>query len=878
MKAYYETNKADIMALLKTQITGLSSDEAKSRLEKYGFNKLPESKPKSYFQIFLDQFKSPLIYLLFGAAAVVYFLQETTDAAVIFFVLLFNATVGMIQEGKAQNTLRALRQFVETKATILRDGSQVIVSDVEIVPGDIVMLEEGDKVPADLRIVKSNSLRVDESSLTGESESVYKIEDAVDKSKLSVADQRNMAFRSTHVVAGNGIGVVIATGINTEIGKISKEIISVDAGSPLKADIASLSKLIIWTVFLISIVLFVIGIMQNKPVKDMFTTVVALSVSVIPEGLPIVMTLVLATGVWRMSQRHALVKKLQAVESLGQAKVIALDKTGTITKNEMVVKKIYALGQVFAVTGDGYDPRGKISSSQYTGDPLGKEDLKLFFKLNVLSANAHIVFSKQQNKWLAQGDPTQAAMVCLGQKFGFKKEELENTDPRVQEIPFDYKLKYHILVNKIKGKDLATMVAAPEVLLKASILSQSQKDDLSNVYEELSAQGLRVIGIGYKYSSGQINVADINNFNFLGFVGIQDTIRPEATSAISQAEHAGLKVVMITGDNKTTALAIAKTVGIYKNGDQVLTGQEVEKLSEKALSEKLDKVSVFARITPEYKLKIIKAYQRRHEIIAMTGDGVNDAPSLVAADLGIAMGKIGTEVAKEASDIVLLDDNFGTIVAAIDEGRNIYKTIKKVILYLFSTSFGEVLTIGGALILGFPLPILASQIIWLNFVTDGFLDVSLAMEPKEDGLLRSNFQFKKYLLDSQMIQRMFVMAIPMMIGSIAIFKMYYQIDMVKASTMTLTLLAVFQWFNAWNCRHESKSVFQMNPFSNKWLVFSTITVFLLQILAVYHPFMQKYLHTTSLNLSEWIFIVSAAGSIIVFEEIRKLVYRLMANE
>ncbi len=610
----------------------------------------------------------------------------------------------------------------------------------------------------------------------------------------------------------------------------------------------------------------------------MFTTVVALSVSIIPEGLPIVMTLVLAAGVWRMTKKNALVKKLQAVESLGQAKVIAVDKTGTVTKNEMIVKKIYTLNhEFFEVSGDGYNPKGDIVS---TGNQavIEDENLRLFFKLCALSANAGVIYSKQAKKWLASGDPTQAAMACLGQKFGFNKEELKKINPRIQEIPFDYKLKYHIVVNQVNNKHLATIVAAPEVLLKLSDLPQNKKDELYNIYENFASEGLRVLAVGYKHIKGELENSDIKNFVFLGFVGIQDTIRPEAKKALRVAEQAGMRVVMITGDNKTTALAIAKAVGIYKKGDEVLTNVEIEKLTEQELAAKLDKVSVFARITPEHKLKIIKAYRHKGEIVAMTGDGVNDAPPLVAADLGVAMGKIGTEVAKEASDIVLLDDNFGTIVTAIDEGRNIYKTIKKVILYLFSTSFGEVLTIGGALFMDLPLPILASQIIWLNFVTDGFLDVSLAMEPKEESLLNGKFyKPKKYLLDSQMVGRMFTMAVPMMIGSIAIFKAYYQIDMVKAWTMTLTVLAVFQWFNAWNCRHESKSIFQMKFFSNKLLLASTIVVFLLQLLAIYYPFMQKYLHTTGLSLYEWILIISVAGSIIVFEEIRKLISRLNQN-
>lgn len=869
MKPYYETNTEEILKSLESSVGGLTSGEVELRLKKFGPNKLPEKKQKSYFQIFFSQFKSPLIYILFSVAVVVFFLQETSDSVIIFVILLFNAIIGSFHEGKAQNTLKALRQFVETKALVIRNKEHVVVSDIDIVPGDIVILEEGDKVPADLRVIKSNGLRIDESALTGESEPVYKIEEVIEDEGLSIADQKNMAFKSTHVVAGNGECVVVATGLRTEIGKISTEIISVDEGSPLKTDIAILSKLIIWVVVSICASLFVIGIIQEKPIREMLVTTVALAVSIIPEGLPIVMTLVLATGVWRMTKKNALVKKLQAVEALGQAKVIAVDKTGTITKNQMVVRKLYVDGKIYEISGEGYDPRGKIAKQESKS-----ENLDLFVKLSVLSSNARIVYSNDQKQWVAQGDPTLAAMVCMGEKFGLNKEVLEELNPRILEIPFDYKLKYHVLVNKIENRNVATIVGAPEVVLGLSSLTENKKNESLKAYEELASNGLRVMAIGYKHIGNQSKSLEIGNFEFLGLVGIQDTIRLEAKKAVKQAELAGIKVVMITGDNKVTAMSIAKEVGIYKKGDTVLTNDQIDGLSEQQLSEMLNGVSVFARITPEHKLKIINAYKYNKEIIAMTGDGVNDAPSLVAADLGVAMGQIGTEVAKEASDIVLLDDNFGTIIDAIQEGRNIYLTIKRVILYLFSTSIGEVLTIAGALILDLPLPILASQIIWLNFVTDGFLDISLGMEPREEGLLsKQSYKPKKYLVDKQMIYRMLVMAIPMMVGSIFIFKMYFQTDMVKAWTMTLTLMAVFQWFNAWNCRHESKSIFQMKIFSNSWLVFSTLIVFLLQIFAVYNPFMQKYLHTTGLNIHEWLLIAVIASTIIVCEEIRKLISR-----
>ncbi|MEK7082491.1 MAG: HAD-IC family P-type ATPase, partial [Patescibacteria group bacterium] len=401
-----------------------------------------------------------------------------------------------------------------------------------------------------------------------------------------------------------------------------------------------------------------------------------------------------------------------------------------------------------------------------------------------------------------------------------------------------------------------------------------EKQKLESAFLSLSQEGLRVVALAESREVPDIIKPEmIDNLTFVGFFGMKDALRPEAAEALEKAASAGIQVVMITGDHKVTAQAIAKEAGIYRDGDTILTGQDIDAFSDAELSQKLARISVFARVTPEHKLRIIKAYKARGEIVAMTGDGMNDAPSLVAADLGVAMGHIGTEVAKEASDIVLLDDNFGNIVSAVEEGRSMYKTVKKVILYLFSTSIGEVLTIAGALFLGYPLPLLAAHIIWLNFVTDPFLDSALAMEPKEEGLLRSNFERpKKYLVDKLMAQRMFVMAVPMMIGTLFLFKGYFENDLAKAWTISLTTLAVFQWFNAWNCRHESRSIFQMNPFSNKFLVGATLIVISLQLFAVYNPLMQKLLRTTPLELSEWLVIIPIAASIVLVEEIRKLMY------
>jgi len=882
----------EVLGALHSREHGLTREETTERLKEYGRNYLPEGKVDSLFIIFLRQFQSPLIYILFAAAGIVFAMGETIDASIIFAVLIFNATVGTIQEGKAQNTLLALKKFAETSATVLRDGKELIVSDTEVIPGDIIVLQEGEKVPADARIIFANTLKIDEASLTGESEPVTKIDTVIPtdnlpagEAGLPVADQKNMVFKGTHILSGNGTAVVVATGLATEIGKIAQKISTIDTEIPLKTNIRYLSRIIIVTVSIISISLIILGVLSGKSLKEMFTTAVALSVSIIPEGLPIVMTLVLATGVRRMSKRNVLVKRLQAVEALGQTKVIAVDKTGTLTRNEMVIQRVYVDGKIFDITGNGYEPKGEATFDGKIIDPLNHPELLFSGRIAAFCANARLSFLEETSTWKISGDPTEAAMLVLSEKIGFRHETLEQETPKIFELPFDYQKKYHATIRAVDDKNFLTIVGAPEKVLElcknvwhkngTETLNEEKKKELESVFHNLAQSGFRVVAYAINQDTGRsVDGNAMPPLTFVGFFGMQDALRSEVKEAMQRVRAADMRVVMITGDHRLTAQAIAKEADIWREGDGILTGEEIDRMSDEELAVKLVRTTVFARVTPDHKLRIIQAYRERGETVAMTGDGVNDAPSLVAADLGVAMGKIGTEVAKEASDLVLLDDNFASIVSAAEEGRGIYKTIKKVILYLFSTSMGEVFAIAGALVLGYPLPLLAAQIIWLNFVTDGFLDVALAMEPKEKGLMQGKFERpKKWIVDGLMMQRMFLMALPMAIGTLYLFKGYFETDITKALTISLTTLAVFQWFNAWNCRSESKSIFQMNPFSNKFLVGATAMVIFLQFAALYTPFLQKILHTTPLSLSEWFIIIPIAGSIILVEEIRKFFYR-----
>lgn len=865
------------LEILGTKREGLSLSQADEKLRIHGPNILPAKKPDSLAKIIFEQFKSPVIYLLLIAALIVLALGDTVDAIVIVAVLVINAGIGAYQEGKAQNTLRALENFVKTEATVIRGGDEMILSDEHIVPGDIVFLKEGDKIPADARILELSSFRVDESALTGESVPVSKTIEPLDKDDIVPADQTNMVFRGTFVVGGNAYVVVTTTGLDTVIGEISQELKQIDTEVPLKENIKKLSRVIIVGVVGVCLALFILGIFKNFGAREMFATVVAISVSAIPSGLPMVVTIILAAGVHRMSKRNALVRKLQAVEALGQASVIAVDKTGTITLNQMMVSKFYADGKIFDITGSGYGLEGDVL---FKRDKVVLSDNPLFEiagKVSVLTAFAEVAYSEENKSWKRMfGDPTEAALLVFAQKLGFHREGFIRENPILIEIPFDSSTGYHAVLGKVNGENFLAVAGAPETIIpicnsifksgKSEKISNEERQELLNEVSNLSKQGLRVIALAYDEDSSEKINTKLTSVRFLGLVAIEDSLRQEVSLAVEKAGEAGIKVVMITGDHKETAKALAQRSGIWKEGDLVVSGDDLKRMTIPELKDLLPKTTVFARVAPEHKLKIIEAYRANGEIVAMTGDGVNDALSLAAADLGVSMGKIGTEVAKEASDIVLLDDNFLSIVSAVEEGRSIYATIKKVVLYLFSTSIGEIFAISAAMLLDLPLPLVASQIIWLNFVTDGFLVIALAMEPKEH-LHGKSKASPSNLIDRLMVERMLLQGFVMMVGTIILFKYFLPSGYAHASTVALTTLAVFQWFNVWNCRTDkiSKKRLKMTP-----ALFWTISiVFTLQLLAVYTPTLQSVLRTTPLSLFDWMLIVMVASSIIVVDLIWK---------
>jgi len=855
---------------------GLDSSEVTERITLHGRNELAEAKGDSLLLIFLRQFQSPVIYILLAASATMFAMGHPSDAIIIFAVLFFNAVIGGVQEGRAQNTLAALKNMVRTNAVVVRGKRETLIPSEEVVPGDVIVLREGDKVPADARVFRSESLKVDEAALTGESEPVMKTTEALESESLTPADQRNMVFKGTYVIGGEARAVVVATGAKTLIGGISEKLSSLDTDVPLKKDIASLSKMVILIVISISVGIFAIGTLRGISFADMFLTAVAVAVSATPEGLPVVITIVLAAGMYRMSKRNALVRRLQAVEALGQASVIAVDKTGTITLNQMMVETTYADGKTYEVSGQGYNPTGEISASGEVIEPLNHESLLEIGRASALTASATIAYSEERKGWeRTGGDPTEAALIAFSQKIGYEKDSLLAEMPKVLEIPFSSSIKFHATAHERDGKIVFYIAGAPEVILERSEMTAPERASAERALLDMSGRGLRIVALAANFDADrQIDTSSLPPLRFLGLVGISDTIRTGVHEAVKSAREAGVKVVMITGDYPETAKAIGAKIGIYADGDTVITGKDLETLSEEELAKALPRASIFARVAPEDKLKIIEAYRKQKIIIAMTGDGVNDALSLAAADLGVSMGKIGTEVAKEASDMVLLDDNFGSIVSAIEEGRNIYHSIKKVILYLFSCSLGEVLTITTAIVLGYPLPLLAGQIIWLNFVTDGFLVVALALEPKEDNTLSRIKKVSKTLVSRVMIRRIGMTSVTMTAVALFLFVAYLGQGFVMASTVALTTLAVCQWINAFNCRSEIRSVFGKHALGNPYLFLALAVVIGLQLLAVYTPTMQSLLGTTALGLDDWTVIVGSSLALLVVEETRKLVRRI----
>lgn len=890
----YQLSDTELSGQFETDLQkGLSHAQVNERIKKFGFNKLPEKAEKSWLGVFISQFQSPLIYILLVAAAIIFFVgPHRLDALIITVVLLFNAIIGSIQEGRTRMILRSLKRFIKADTFVVRDGRRKLVEDVKLVPGDLILLQEGQRVPADARLIESNNLQIDEALLTGESLSVRKIDTPIEQ-ELPVADQRNMIFKGTYILAGSGKAIVVATGVSTEIGTIAATVTRVDTDMPLKRELDRMSHWILLIILFLCLFLFFVGALTGRPLQELLVMLTALFICVVPEGLPVVLTLALVSGVYRMAKQGILVKRMQAVEGLGRVDVIAIDKTGTLTRNEMLVTHVVANGTVCTVTGRGYYKEGELFCDNKkietvsSASPIGQ-----IATACALLDSSQIDFDKKRELFTIKGDPTEAAMGVFAQKFGFSREKIEKAYKKLYEIPFDSRLQYHAGFYKkheSENEGVVFIIGSAERLMQraqAQTIAPHMHEALNKLFDE----GLRVLAIAKKrfsvkefakehaqhghdyFACCKKIIAD--DLELLGLVGIEDSVRPEVHDVVERVRDAGIQVIMVTGDHEKTALHVAKKVGIFISGDEVIDGPEFQKSSGDEFLKRLDKITVYSRMTPRDKFRIITLFHKQGKLVAMTGDGVNDVPPLVAADLGIAMGSIGTEVAKEAADMILLKDSFVNIINAIKQSRHIFYTLRRVVLYFFATNMGELLIVMAALLADLPLPITAAQILWLNLVTDGFLDVALSTEPQEEGLLQKSWLERKMrLVDAGLFGKMLYVAIPMAIGSLWIFLNYYKLDLKLARTMTLLTMAMFQWFNAWNCRSETKSIFQLGFWTNKWLLLATSTVLFLQILLIYAPFMQAIFDTVPLSLEQWGLILAVSSPIIIWEEIRKFFVR-----
>ncbi len=860
---YYTKEIETIFKEFSTSENGLSSQEANARLTKYGKNLLKETKKISPIAIFINQFKGFIIGILLAAMVISLFIQEYLDAEVIAVILLLNAVLGFIQEYRAERSIEALKKLVSLKAKVIRDNRVQEIPAAEVVPGDILVLEEGDKLPADARLIVSINLETQEASLTGESTPVEKNIDLLEE-HLPVADQKNMVFSSTIITRGRGRAVVVETGMGTEIGKIAEMIQEAEKElTPLQLSLKQLGHRLGTLTIGICLIVFITGALRTGEYLKMFIAAIALAVAAIPEGLPAVVTISLALGVERMIKKNALLRKLPSVETLGCTTVICSDKTGTLTCNQMTVERMFVNDEIISVTSSGY-LKGRT--------PTSPEKFELLLKIGVLCNDANI----EEGKVI--GDPTEASLIVNAAKAGLIKQELEKMSPRVAEIPFDSQRKMMTTIHQTGAQLVAYTKGAPDILLerctqiyingKIMELTAKDKKKIHLANEGFAQDALRVLGFAFKETQN-LNPTE-ENLIFVGLQAMIDPPRKEVKEAIKKCKAAGIKVIMITGDHKLTALAIATKLGII--GD-VLTGKELDEI-EDLYEEIVEKVSIYARVSPEHKMKIIEALKRNGHVVAMTGDGVNDAPALKDADIGIAMGITGTDVAKEASDMILTDDNFASIVNAVEEGRTIEENIKKFVTYLLSSNLGEVLTIFIAIIIGLPMPLLALQILWINLMTDGLPALALGIDPPDIDLMRRKPRRKdENILSTKRFVWMLGIGLIMMISTLGIFYFYKPAENLDyARTIAFTTLMMMQMFNVMNCRSGYTSVFR-GFFSNLWLLYAIVISIALQLLVIYTP-LRNIFHTIPITLIDWGYILLVSASVLVFSEILKLIRKL----
>ena len=856
---WHTLSPEEVRRELGTGTAGLSAKDAEERLQRYGENVLREEPRETRLQVFLRQFASILIVILIIAAVVSFFVGEPQDAAAILIIVVLNALLGFSQEWQAGEAIEALRQMLVQRAVVIRDGKQQEVDASGIVPGDLVVLEMGERVPADISIVEATSLQVDEAPLTGESSPVDKAPGPLPPG-TSLAERSNMVFAGTTVVNGRGRGVVVSTGMKTEFGLIAGLSQRVRAeATPLSRQMDILGRDIGLIAIGIAALAVAVGLLQQREFLEMFLIGVSLAVAVIPEGLPAVVTLTLAIGIKNMMRRNCLIRRLPASETLGAVSVICTDKTGTLTRNEMAVVRVRTPGSEVAVTGTGYAPEGEFLLEGNAVDPLEDPGLRQFLHA-VLLCNHATLAGDEVGGWRIFGTPTEGALVVAAAKAGLSRESAPEA---VREFSFNSTRKRMTIIYREDGGDVAYVKGAPEVLLSRSSrllrggsvvpLTDDLRDTLRRELEEYASRGLRVLGAAYRpLPDGLARTAETveEDLIFLGFAGILDPPRPEAAEAIRLCRSAGIDVIMITGDNPLTAYAIAQELGLSSEG--ALTGADLETMGDEELERRLRATKVLSRVTAEHKLRVIDILSREKAVIAMTGDGVNDAPALKKASIGIAMGIKGTDVAKESSDMVLVDDNFASIVAGVEEGRREYDNIARFTRYLLSSNVGELVAIVGGLLMGLPLILIPVQILWINLITDGLTALALGLEPAEqDVMQRRPRDPDESILTRSAFLVILIIGIWLGLLTIYVFSGLYEVDLDRARTMAFTGLIIFELYNVLNFRSFRFPLHRIGFFSNPTLLYAILGSLALQVLVVYVPVLQAFLGTASLTLADW---------------------------
>lgn len=889
----YQTKTAEETIIeLNTSKNGLSSEEAKERQQKYGLNILIEPALTSWFKVLLRQFNSPLILLLFAAGIISFAFGEFLDGTAIIIILLLNAIFGFFQEEKAESAILSLKKLIAQKAKAIRDGKRIFLDAKELVVGDTILLEAGDKAPADARLIEINTLEMQEAILTGESfpakKSIHQLKSNISNSisnassNVAISEQSCMIFSGTTVASGKATAVVVDTGMNTQIGKITKLLQqTAQESTPLQKRITKLSKAITWIVIIISVVLFFMGFFLGGTISQMFIFSVAIAVATIPEGLPAVITIALALGIQRLTSAKALIKNLPSAETLGSCTVICTDKTGTLTHNEMTVSKIYANNELITVYGSGYS----IKEGGFSKPP---NSYLLLLEAGFANNNAslNVSLNDSLNNLSAVGDPTEIALIVAAQKAGITIDNIAKKYLRTEEIPFTSERKRMSTLHKFENKKIVFTKGSPETILERCnyILIDGERKHFTTALKEqtksvnnlLAEKALRVLAFAYKEVHEEKKHDEIeNNLIFLGFQAMNDPPRTEAREAVKQAQTAGIKIIMITGDQLPTAVAIAKSLGIT---GKAITGEILETLPD--FEKRIEEFSVYARINPEHKLKIIEALKKKGNIVAMTGDGVNDAPALKSADIGIAMGITGTDVAKEASDMILLDDKFSTIIKAIKEGRTIFENIKKFTHYLLSSNLAEVLIAVFTMLMGLPLPFTALQLLWINIITDGFPALALSVEKTEENIMRySPKKFTGNILE----HRLTFLIINGIFGAIVSLTAFIianpEADIIKARTIAVTTLMIYELFNSFNYKSLEQSLFKTGIFGNKKLVWANMSSIFAHSLLLYIPFFASAFKFTPLGLTDLLLCIGFGFSAIIIGETAKIIHaRIEKNE